>query len=99
MSLLVSFHRSARAEFIDAAAWYEARRHNLGIEFVAEIERCIALAAENPMHGVVAHNGIRRIVAERFPYGVYFLPEPRRIVVLAVFHFKRNPSVLRQRVK
>ena len=49
MSLLVTFRRPAGAEFIEAAQWYEARRRNLGVEFVAEIERCVALVAENPL--------------------------------------------------
>ena len=38
MSLSVSFRHSARAEFIEAAAWYESERQNLGVEFIAEIE-------------------------------------------------------------
>jgi hypothetical protein len=46
MSLLVSFRRSARAEFIEAAARYESEREDLGVEFIAEIERCVAAAAE-----------------------------------------------------
>jgi toxin ParE1/3/4 len=98
MTLLVSFRRPARAEFIEAAAWYEAKRVNLGVEFVAEIERCVALAAEHPLRYVVVHNGIRRVVAKRFPYSVYYQSEPKRIVVLAVFHFRRNPSIWQQRV-
>ena len=49
MSLSVSFRRSARAEFIEAAAWYEGERQNLGVEFIAEIERCVTAAAERPM--------------------------------------------------
>jgi hypothetical protein len=49
MSLSVSFRHSARAEFIEAAAWSESERQNLGVEFIAEIERCVAAAAERPM--------------------------------------------------
>ncbi len=60
MSLLVSFRRSARAESIEAAAWYEARRPNLGVEFIAEIDRCVALAAEQPLLFATVHNGTRR---------------------------------------
>jgi hypothetical protein len=31
MSLKITFRRAARAEFIEAAAWYEAHRTNLGV--------------------------------------------------------------------
>ncbi len=97
-SLQVSFRRPARLEFIDAAAWYEARQPDLGIEFIAEIERCIALAAEHPLLYAVIYSGIRRVVAERFPYSVYFRAEPKCIIVLAVFHVRRNPPIWQQRI-
>ena len=98
MSLLISFGRAARAEFIEAAAWYEVRHPNLGVEFIAEIDRCVALAAEQPQRFAIVHSGIRRVVAERFPYSVYYKAEARRIVVLSVFHVSRNPSIWQLRV-
>jgi hypothetical protein len=49
MSLSVSLRRSARAELIEAAARYESERQDLGVEFIAEIERCFAAAAERPI--------------------------------------------------
>jgi hypothetical protein len=48
MNLSVTFRRAARAEFIEAAAWYESQRPGLGVEFIAEIERCVDAAAERP---------------------------------------------------
>jgi toxin ParE1/3/4 len=97
MTLQVTFRRAARAELIEAAAWYEAQRPNLGAEFIAEIERCGALAAEHPeLHAVVEKN-VRRIAARRFPYGIYFRAEARRIVVLAVFHSRRDPAIWKSR--
>jgi len=61
MTLPVTFRRAARAEFIEAAAWYEAQRPNLGVEFVAEVERCVAVAAEQPQLYAVVHKGMRRV--------------------------------------
>ena len=44
MSLPVTFHRAASAEFIEASAWYENKRVGLALEFMAEIDRCVSLA-------------------------------------------------------
>ncbi len=63
MSLAVTFRHAARAEFIEAAAWYEAQRLGFGVEFIDEIEQCVALAADQPRLYAVVHNGIRRVVA------------------------------------
>lgn len=93
MSLLVTFHHAARAEFIEASSWYESKRSGLALEFMAEIERCVSLAAESPFQFATVREDIRRVVARRFPYSVYFRAEENRIVVLAVFHSKRDPAI------
>jgi hypothetical protein len=49
MTLHIAFHRAASAEFIEATAWYDSKRLGLGLEFIAEIERCISLASINPL--------------------------------------------------
>ena len=97
MSLPVTFHRAASAEFIEAGAWYETKRVGLAIEFMAEIDRCVSLASEHPLQFAVVREDIRRVVANRFPYSVYFREEKNRIVVLAVFHGSRVPAIWQSR--
>lgn len=92
MNLPVSFHRAASAEFIEAVAWYEGKRPGLDIEFITEIERCISLASSHPLQFAVVHKDVRRVVARRFPYCIYFRLDGNRIVVLAVFHANRDPA-------
>jgi plasmid stabilization system protein ParE len=91
MNRAVVFRREARAEFMAAAKWYETRRPMLGAEFIAEIDRCVALAAEQPKRYALVLKTVRRVTAERFPYSIYFRAETQRIVVLAVFHGSRDP--------
>ena len=93
MSLLIDFHHAASAEFIEASARYEGKRLGLGFEFIAEIDRCVSQASKKPLQFAVVSVDIRRVVANRFPYSVYFRAEKHRIVVLAVFHGSRNPAI------
>lgn len=97
MSLPVSLHRAASAELIEASTWYEGKRLGLGIEFIAEIERCISLASSHPLQFAAVREDVRRVVANRFPYSVYFRTDGNRIVVLAVFHGNRNPAIWQAR--
>ena len=97
MSLHVYFHRAASTEFVEASAWYETKRVGLALEFMAEIDRCVALAFEHPLQYAVVREDIRRVVANRFPYSVYFRSEQHRIVVLAVFHGSRDPVICQAR--
>lgn len=43
-----------QCEFIEASTWYEGKRLGLGIEFIAEIERCISLASSEPLHSLLS---------------------------------------------
>lgn len=98
MTLAVFFRRPARREFEDAALWYEERRSGLGVEFVSEIHRAVSLAAESPERFPVMHRDVRCVRARRFPYSVFFRAESRRIVVLSVFHARRDPGLWQQRI-
>ena len=97
MSLPVAFHRAASAEFIEASAWYETKRVGLALEFIAEIDRCVSLASKYPLQFAVIRENVRRVVANRFPYSVYFREEKQRIIILAVFHSSRDPAIWQAR--
>jgi plasmid stabilization system protein ParE len=97
MTLPIAFHRAASAEFIEATSWYDGKRLGLGLEFIAEIECCISLASINPLKFAIVKEDIRRVVANRFPYSVYFCDDKSRIVVLAVFHGSRDPAIWQSR--
>lgn len=97
MTLEVVFRRAARAEFDGAALWYEERQLGLGLRFALEIDRVVGLAAANPERFPVKHRDIRCMQARRFPYSVFYRVEADRIVVLAVFHARRNPVIWRTR--
>jgi plasmid stabilization system protein ParE len=97
MTLRVVFRRAARAEFDAAALWYEDRQAGLGTQFVSEINRVVELASNHPERFPTKHLEIRCAQARRFPYSVFFRPEADRVVVLAVFHTRRNPAVWQAR--
>lgn len=97
MTRAIRFRRAAAAEFFEAAAHYDALRAGLGREFIEEIERCLTLAARNPQMFERAHKDLRRAVARRFPYSIYFRDGPNGMVVVAVFHGSRDPKVWKSR--
>ena len=97
MTLPVVFRSAARDEFDEAALWYEGRQTELGSQFVAEVDRAIDAASAHPQSFPLVHREVRCIRIRRFPYSVFFRAEPSRLLILAVFHGRRNPSVWRER--
>ena len=90
------FRRAARLEYDETVTWYEAHREGLGREFVAEIDRAVARACEAPLQFPIMLRDVRRVVVARFPYSVFFRVKPARLVVLSVFHARRDPLVWRE---
>ncbi len=81
----------------DAAIWYESQRRGLGDEFTFEISRAVEKAAESPARYPLVFGDIRRTVARRFPYEIYFRIRGSVVVVLAVFHGRRDFSMWQRR--
>src|SRR4051812_11614722 len=78
MKLPVIFRRLARAEFDDAADWYEARSSGQGAIFTAAVRRVLAGLAARPEAHPEVYEDVREALVYRFPYAVYYRPEPNR---------------------
>lgn len=97
MTLRVVFRRAARIEFEDAAVRYDEQRRGIGEQFVAEIDEAVLRASSTPEHCPVVFDNVRRAVARPFPYSVCFRVRANAMVVLAVFHGRRNPAIWQRR--
>ena len=97
MTLKVVFRPAARAAFDGAALWYEDRQPGLGARFVSEIDHAVNLASKHPDRYPIKHKEARCVRARRFPYSIYYLVESDQIVILAVFHARRDPMIWQSR--
>lgn len=97
MTLPVVLRRTAEDELDRAAAWYATKREKLAAEFVAEVKATFAVIAEHPDRFGIAHEDVREAQLDRFPYCVYYRVLPERVLVLAVFHTARDPSIWQSR--
>ncbi|HEV3025350.1 MAG TPA: type II toxin-antitoxin system RelE/ParE family toxin [Pirellulales bacterium] len=97
MSLAIVFRREARLEFDEAADWYEQRRAGLGARFVEAVQHVLNQAAANPQRYGIVDDDLREGVVRGFPFCVYYREEAGQIVVFAVFHSSRDPSIWRPR--
>lgn len=87
----------AEKDIFDAFSWYNDRLPGLGHEFVNSIDSTIQILLNNPESCPIIYRNIRRSLIKHFPYAVYFIIDKSSIIVLAVFHFKRNPKSWQKR--
>ncbi len=81
----------AEADIQDAYNWYEDRAEGLGAGFLISIDASFHSMLRNPLKHPVIYNTIRRALTRRFPYQILFLVKERQIIILSVFHVRRDP--------
>jgi len=94
----VVFRPEARAEALEAKAWYEARVPGLGYEFASALGATIQSAARMPLAFPLIEGDCRRVLMQRFPFSVVYRPGLASILVVAVFHHRREPAAWSGRV-
>ncbi len=87
----------AESDLHDAFNWYEERVKGLGANFLLNVEAAIELILRTPEAFTPIYKNTRRALVRKFPFGIHYLLDKNKIIVLAVFHVKRNPKELSKR--
>jgi len=98
VTIQVLVQPAAEADIVEAAVWYEKRAAGLGGEFLRSVEVGIAAIRRTPDAFPRIHGDIRRALLRRFPFALYFLPEPSGLRVIACLHVRRDPGEWRRRI-
>ncbi len=98
MSRRLIVRPEAEAEMTVAFDWCEDRVSGLGSEFLLCLDAVFNAILHSPQQYPQAHKIVRRALTRRFPYEVFFIEEDERIIVLSVFHAKRNPKRWQERI-
>ena len=83
MSLKLIVRPEAEADILNAALWYENREVGVGLDLTDEIHAAIDRALDNPLAYPLLrkHPPVRRVLARRFPYRIFYIVRADAIVV------------------
>ena len=81
-----------------AFEWYEHEQPELGFEFLAELRATYQRILDSPLGYKHLRAGMRRALARRFPYAIYYSIEEEAVVILAVLHTARDPAEWQKRI-
>ena len=98
MSRRLIVRPEAEAEMTEAYDWYEDRVPGLGSEFLLCVDAVFSAIHREPQLYPRVHKTARRALLRRFPYEIIFVEDDERVVVLSVFHAKRNPKRWLERI-
>ncbi len=97
MSRRLIVRPDAEAEMTEAFDWYEDRVPGLGSEFLLCVDAVFSAILRDPLLCPKVHGPVQRALTRRFPYEIFFVEDSERVVILSVFHAKRNPKRWQER--
>ena len=89
----------ADQDFKETLAYYNHERDGLGYEFASEIQFAFEHISAFPHASPVFSKRSRRYIVRRFPYGIWYEIRPDHILVLAIMHLERNPTIWIKRLR
>jgi plasmid stabilization system protein ParE len=95
----VKLTRLAEMDIQDTMEWYSARSLAVGEAFVGAVYSSFAQIAEHPEGAPLVYKKARRLVMHGFPYGIFYVYERKRVHVVAVMHWRRDPHDWQVRVR
>ena len=89
----------AEDELAEAVDYYNDQCPGLGYEFAAEVQRSFERIRHHAMAWPVFSARARRILLDRFPFGILFQVRGDEILVGAIMHLKRDPTRWQEQTK
>lgn len=93
------FLPEAEEELREASRYYENEAPGVGLAFITEVHRLIAMVISHPLAAPKIRGSIRSKVLLHFPYSLFYSIESDVILIVAVAHQKRRPTYWRSRLK
>jgi toxin ParE1/3/4 len=87
----------AECDLAEAYGWYEAQVPGLGSDFLLSIDAALSSIQRTPEMYRILYKNVRRALVRRFPYGILYVVEEDRIVVLGILHARRDPMTWQDR--
>lgn len=79
--------------------WYDNINSSLAKQFVIEIESTIKFISKNPLLFQFVDGIYKSVNTPKFPFKIIYRTDEDKIVIIAIFHHKRDPKITDSRTK
>jgi len=98
MAYKVEILEIAELELDSAIAWYKEKNVAIATKFLNVYSSTRQSLSENPLLYSEIKSGIRRArFRNNFPYSVFYYLKKDTVIIVSIFHDKRNPMIWQSR--
>ena len=87
----------AEVDIRGAFGWYEDRVAGLGKNFIRCVDTVFSKINRRPESYPIIYKNVRRALTRRFPFGVFYIISQEKVIIIAVLHARREPSMWQKR--
>jgi len=88
----------ARTDLNEAVGWYAEKNVSAAQRFMDNYTKVITRITDNPFQFPTAKGEVRKArLSRHFPYSIYFALRGDLVLIIAVFHDRRNPKIWQSR--
>lgn len=99
MSRRLDFFLEARKDLREASAWYaQTAGRDVAREFRRAVQSATRTIIQAPLRFPLYEGDVRNFVMDRYPYNIYYLVTDADVVIVSVFHQRRDPDEWRRRL-
>ncbi|RXK59732.1 hypothetical protein ESA94_11770 [Lacibacter luteus] len=99
MEYTLTIHALAAEDILEIARWYDLQLAGLGNRFALQLEIALTAIQKNPTAHNKATDETRKAFLKKFPYIIFFQLKENSILICAVIHNRRKPSVMKSRYR
>jgi toxin ParE1/3/4 len=95
--MILYFHPDAKQDLRDAINYYNDCKTGLGQQFASQVQKSLHQIQDFPEAWSLISKRTRRVMTNRFPYGIIYSIKNDTIIVLAVMQLNRKPGYWKNR--
>ncbi len=95
----IQLTKEALLDFEDIILWYEDQREGLSYDFELCLEAGLSEISRTPLAFQKKYKNVKVVFIQRFPYGIHYIINPDKIIVIGIFHTSRSPKNWSSRLK
>lgn len=89
----------AKQDILNAKHYYDKIKSGLGRSLTTEIDEKLHIIAANAEIGLMVEKNVRRLLIQKFPFGIYYALTGEIIFVVAFLHLSMSPSFIADRLR
>lgn len=84
----------AADEYEEAFTWYEERSIIAADAFIIAVQNAVNAACNDPYRYRNTYKNLRELTLKKYPFNLVYYPddEHQTIVIISIYHHKRNPA-------